>query len=66
MDKTDPYFQPEQLEEIQDIIEMKVNHRKNIRRRKEKFGFESGSLVGLDLEANANVIAPDADDDEGY
>ena len=53
----------EQLEEIKDIIEMKVSHRKNIKRRKERFGYESNSLIGLDL-ANANVIAPDAEDDE--
>ena len=52
----------EQLEEIKDIIEMKVSHRKNIKRRKDRFGYESNSLIGLDL-ANANVIAPDAEDD---
>ncbi len=44
---------------------MKVTHRRNIKRRKEKFGFESNSLIGLDLAgAAANVIAPDADNDE--
>ena len=42
---------------------MKVSHRKNIKRRKERFGYESNSLIGLDL-ANANVIAPDAEDEE--
>ncbi len=52
----------EKLAEIKDIIEMKVSHRKNIKRRKERFGYESNSLIGLDL-ANANVIAPDAEDD---
>jgi hypothetical protein len=51
------------LEEIKDIIEMKVAHRKNILRRKDRFGYESNSLIGLDM-ANAYVIAPDADDDE--
>ena len=35
--------------------------RRNIKRRKEKFGYESNSLIGLDLAgAAANVIAPDA------
>ena len=41
---------------------MKVSHRKNIKRRKQKFGYESNSLIGLDM-ANANVIAPGAEDD---
>lgn len=43
---------------------MKVSHRKNIKRRKERFGIESNSLIGLDLEANANVIAPEDGDEE--
>ena len=39
--------------------------RRNIKRRKEKFGYESNSLIGLDLAgAAANVIAPDAAGDE--
>ena len=42
-------IQPEQLEEIKDIIEMKVSHRKNINRRKEKFGYESNSLIGMNM-----------------
>merc|ERR1719221_1585144 len=54
----------EQLEEIDDIIEMKVSHRKNIKRRREKFGIESNSILGLDVEANANVLAPDDGDEE--
>ena len=56
----------EKLEEIQDIIEMKVSHRRNILKRKAKFGYESGSTIGANLGALANVIAPDAcqeDDD---
>ena len=56
------FAQVDQLEEIKDIIEMKVSHRKNIKRRKQKFGYESNSLIGLDM-ANANVIAPGAEDD---
>ena len=56
-------LQAEQLDEITDIVEMKVSHRKNIKRRKERFGYESNSLIGLNL-ANANVIAPDAEDEE--
>jgi len=59
-------FQDEQVEEIRDIIEMKVIHRRNIIKRKAKWGFESNSLIGLDLAGAANVIAPDAVDDEEY
>ena len=41
---------------------MKVAHRRNIKKRKEKFGYESNSTIGLDLAgAAANVIAPDAE-----
>merc|ERR1712029_589623 len=39
----------DQLDEIKDIIEMKVSHRKNINRRRDRFGYESNSLIGLDL-----------------
>lgn len=42
---------------------MKVIHRRNIEKRKAKWGFESNSLIGLDLGGAANVIAPDADDE---
>ena len=49
----------EKLEEIQDIIEMKVSHRRNIIKRKNKFGFESTSTIGANLGALANVLAPD-------
>ena len=59
------FLQNEQLEEITDIIEMKVAHRKNINRRKDRFGYESNSLIGLDM-ANANVIAPDADEENPF
>ena len=58
------YNKDEQLEEIDDIIEMKVSHRKNIKRRRERFGIESNSILGLDVEANANVIAPEDGDEE--
>ena len=54
----------EKLEEIQDIIEMKVSHRRNINKRKAKFGYESNSTMGLNLGGLANVIAPDACEDE--
>ena len=59
------YFelQPEQLEEIQEIVEMKVSHRKNINRRKDRFGHESNSLIGLNMAA-ADVIAPEEGDEE--
>ena len=49
----------EKLEEIQDIIEMKVSHRRNIIKRKNKFGFDSTSTIGANLGALANVLAPD-------
>ena len=55
----------DQLTEIKDIIEMKVTHRRNIKKRKEKFGYESNSLIGLDLAgAAANVLAPDVAEEE--
>ena len=54
----------EKLEEIQDIIEMKVSHRRSIMKRKNKFGYESTSTIGANLGALANVIAPDACMDE--
>ena len=57
------FFQPEQLEEIQEIIEMKVGHRKNIKRRGERFGHTSNSLIGLNMGA-ADVIAPEEGDEE--
>lgn len=57
-------FKEEKLEEIKDIIEMKVTHRRNIKRRLEKFGYESNSTIGLDLAGAANVIAPDAGEDD--
>ena len=44
---------------------MKVTHRRNINKRKDKWGYESNSTIGLDLAgAAANVIAPDAGDDD--
>ena len=51
------------MEEIQNIIEMKVTHRRNINKRRAKWGFESNSTIGMDLGA-ANVIAPDAEMEE--
>ena len=54
--------------EYQDIIEMKVSHRRNIMKRKTKFGYESTSTIGANLGALANVIAPDVcqDDDDDH
>ena len=43
---------------------MKVTHRRNINKRKDKWGYESNSTIGLDLAAAANVIAPDAGEDD--
>ena len=56
-------LQIEQLEEIKEIIEMKVSHRKNIKRRKTRFGYESNSLIGLDL-ADATVNSAQQEDEE--
>ena len=40
-------IQEEKLEEIQNIIEMKVTHRRNINKRRAKWGFESNSTIGM-------------------
>ena len=56
-------FSEEKLEEIKDIIEMKVAHRRNIDKRRKKWGYESGSLIGMNLGAT-NVICPDAELEE--
>ena len=42
---------------------MKVSHRKNIKRRKVRFGYESNSLIGLDL-ADATVNSANQEDEE--
>ena len=49
------------VEEINEIIEMKMTHRKNIERRKAKFGFDSVSKMGLNM-VGAAVVVPDASD----
>ena len=55
----------EKLEEIKSIIEMKVTHRRNIKKRKERWGFESNSTIGLDLGGvAASIVAPDMEADE--
>merc|ERR1719270_1683691 len=55
------YLDDEKVEEIGEIIEMKFTHRKNLERRKAKFGLESVSDLGKNL-ACSTVIAPDASD----
>ena len=50
---------PEKLQEIEDIIEMKVSHRRNIIKRKAKFGYESTSTIGANL-----VLGPSQDDED--
>ena len=57
-------LQVEQLEEIKEIIEMKVAHRKNIKRRTTKFGYESNSLIGLDMSAALIAQVAQEDDQE--
>ena len=39
----------EELDEIKHIIEMKKSHRQSINRRRELFGFESNSTIGLSV-----------------
>ena len=58
------FFQNEQLEEIDDIIEMKVGHRKNIKRRQDRFGYVSNSLIGLDI--NTSVVQMDEDEENPF
>ena len=42
---------------------MKVAHRKNINRRKAKFGYESNSLIGLDM-SDAMIAQVQQEDDQ--
>ena len=44
---TSKSIQEEKLEEIQNIIEMKVAHRRNINKRRAKWGYESNSTIGM-------------------
>merc|ERR1712046_567887 len=55
------FLSDEKVEEISEIIEMKLTYRKNIDRRRAKFGFESKSKMGLNM-VGASVIVPDASD----
>ena len=55
------FLSDEKIDEINEIIEMKITHRKNIERRKTRFGFESTSKMGLNM-AGAAVIIPDGSD----
>ena len=48
----------EELEEIKHIIEMKINHRQCINKRRELYGFESNSTIGLNLGGASNILAP--------
>ena len=52
------------ITEIEEIIEMKITHRKNIDRRRDKFGFESVSNMGLNV-AGADVIQ-DSDEENPF
>ena len=49
------FLSADQLDEIEEIIEMKITHRKNIDRRRDKFGYESVSTMGIAV-AGADVI----------
>ena len=40
-----------------------MSHRVNIKRRKDKYGYESNSTIGANLGAAANVLAPDVEDE---
>ena len=39
------YLEDEKVEEIGEIIEMKITHRKNLERRKAKFGYDSFHMI---------------------
>ena len=39
------YLEDEKVEEIGEIIEMKITHRKNLERRKAKFGYNHVSMI---------------------
>ena len=54
------------MEEIKDIVDMKVAHRKNINKRKEKFGYESNSLIGLTMSAVEVLEAEAEEEAEAY
>ena len=71
------YLDDEKVDEISEIIEMKITHRRNLERRKAKFGYmikqkahynknnsrlESGSDLGKNLVCS-QVINPDSSDD---
>ena len=58
------FLSADQLDEIEEIIEMKITHRKNIDRRREKFGYESVSQMGLAV-AGADVIQ-DSDEENPF
>ena len=58
------FLSADQLDEIEEIIEMKITHRKNIDRRKDKFGYESVSQMGLNV-AGAEVIQ-DSDEENPF
>ena len=58
------YLEDEKVEEISEIIEMKITHRKNVDRRREKFGYESISKMGLNV-AGADVIQ-DSDEENPF
>merc|ERR1719234_3073399 len=59
------FLSADQLDEIEEIIEMKVTHRKNIDRRKERFGYDSVSTMGLNV-AGADVIEEESDDENPF
>ena len=58
------FLSADQLDEIEEIIEMKITHRKNIDRRRERFGYESVSQMGLCV-AGADVIQ-DSDEENPF
>ena len=55
------YLSDEGVDEINEILEMKVTHRKNLKRREQKFGIVSTSEMGKNM-AGAAVIVPDSSD----
>ena len=58
------FSQDEKLLEINDIIEMKITHRRNIKKIEDKFGYKSNSTIGFDLaETAATIMAPEEEDE---
>ena len=54
------------MEEIKDIVSLKISHRRNIIKRKKKFGYESNSTIGLNITIPKTLLEADAEDMSTY